>query len=66
MSVLIGLRNEEDEQYVIKMKPQPVRESIEANLSAVWNVLSCLSVQAILDAFDFFHNHKGSGDFDSH
>ena len=65
MSVLTGLRNEDDEQYVIKMKAQPARESIEANLSAVWSALSCLSVQAILRNFDFCPNHKGSGDVDS-
>jgi hypothetical protein len=51
MSVLIGLRNEENEQYVIKMNPQLTRESIEANLSAVCSVRSCLSVQAILGKF---------------
>jgi hypothetical protein len=65
MSVLTGLRNEDDEQYVIKMKAQPARESIEETLSAVWSALSCLSVQAILRNFDFCPNHKGSGDVDS-
>jgi hypothetical protein len=49
MSVLIGLRNEDDEQYVIKMKPQPVRDRIEAALSALWVALSCPSVQPILE-----------------
>jgi hypothetical protein len=48
MSVLTGFRNEDDEQYVIKMKAQPARENIEETLSAIWNAPSCLSVQAIL------------------
>jgi hypothetical protein len=48
MSVLIGLRKEDDEQYVIKMKPQPARESIEETLSVLWRMLSCVLFKPII------------------
>jgi hypothetical protein len=51
MSLLIGLRKADDEEKDIMMNEQPIRESAEVTLSAIWISLSSLRIQTIVAFF---------------
>jgi hypothetical protein len=47
----MGVWKADEEQKVVTTKKQPTRDSIEANLSAVWRLLKSFSVQVIVRSF---------------